>query len=106
MDICENPSCKVWLHEQCIIDDALIKTYKRLVEDTSSAEPDTNGAGSKTNGKKVKPSRKLWEGKFTAQLNPAGDSEPTTVTITDLRPDGQGTWSERIPCPKCGSWLE
>jgi hypothetical protein len=106
MEICENPSCKVWLHEQCIIDDALTKAYKRIVEDSSSAEPDTNGAASKTNGKRAKPSRKLWEGKFKGKLHPGDDSHATTITITDLRPDGQGTWSERIPCPKCGTLLE
>lgn len=106
MDICENPSCKVWLHEQCIIDDALTKAYKRIIEDNSSAEPDTNGVALKTNGKKAKPGRKVWEGKFKGKLIPASDKEPTTISITDLRATGQGTWTERIPCPKCGTLLE
>lgn len=105
MEICESPDCKVWLHEQCIIDDVLTKVYRRLVEDTSSLEPDTNGA--KTNGRKTKPGRKVWEGKFKGKINPpADDSEKTTITITDLRPGGDGTWLERIPCPKCSTLLE
>lgn len=105
MEICESPDCKVWLHEECIIDDVLTKVYKRLVEDNSSAEPESNGA--KTNGKKPKANRKIWEGKFEGKIiPPADESDKTTITITDLRPDGDGTWSERIPCPKCGTLLE
>jgi hypothetical protein len=105
MEICESPDCKVWLHEECIIDDVLTKVHKRLVEDNSSAEPESNGA--KTNGKKPKANRKIWEGKFKGNIiPPTDDSGKTTITITDLRPDGDGTWSERIPCPKCGTLLE
>jgi hypothetical protein len=106
MEICENASCKVWLHEQCIIDDALTKAYKRLIEDNSSVEPDTNGVAVKTNGKKTKPGHKVWHGKFKAKLSPGGKKGPTTISITDLRADGQNAWTERIPCPKCGTLLE
>ncbi len=106
MEICENPSCKVWLHEQCIIDDALTKAYKRLIEATSSEEPDANGVALKTNWKKAKSSGKVWERKFKAKLIPGNDKGPTKISITDLRPDGHGTWIERIPCPKCGTLLE
>lgn len=104
MEICENPDCKVWLHEQCVIDDALTKTHKRLVEDNSSVEPDADGT--KMSGKKPKIGHKVWGGIFVGKLNPADDSGPTTMTITDLRSDGQGTWTERIPCPACGTLLE
>lgn len=51
MEICDNPSCQVWMHEECLIDDILTKTYKRLVKDSASAEPGTNGAP-RPNGKK------------------------------------------------------
>jgi hypothetical protein len=106
MEICDNADCKAWLHEGCIIDDVLTRTHNRLVKDGDSAEPDTNGTGSKANGKKGKPGLKIWEGKFKAKINV--DEKPTTVTITDLRSYSTGpkTWTENIPCLKCGTPLE
>ena len=126
MEICENPGCKVWLHEQCIIDDVLTNiTNSRIMnglnrvksEDTKAgmdnskvkienSNSDIDGSASKTNGKKSKSTRKIWEGKFKGKLNPGSEKAPTTISITELKPGGRGTWTERIPCPKCGTWLE
>jgi len=103
MEICENPSCKVWLHEECLIDDILTKTYNKLVTEKRSEEPDTNGTA-KANGKKSK--GKIWKGKFQAKLN--SDDGRTTATITDMRNTGTGprTWTERVACLKCDTLLE
>jgi hypothetical protein len=38
MMVCENEACKMWMHEECLIDDILTKTYKRLVEDGGKGE--------------------------------------------------------------------
>ncbi|RFU36110.1 hypothetical protein B7463_g280, partial [Scytalidium lignicola] len=32
MFVCDNETCKIWLHPECLIDDILTKTYKKLVE--------------------------------------------------------------------------
>ncbi|KAH8814983.1 hypothetical protein F5884DRAFT_158949 [Xylogone sp. PMI_703] len=32
MFVCDNDTCKIWLHPECLIDDILTKTYKKLVE--------------------------------------------------------------------------
>ncbi|KAH8602536.1 hypothetical protein B0O99DRAFT_679531 [Bisporella sp. PMI_857] len=97
MEICDNPSCKVWLHEECIIDDVLTKTYNRLQENG-----ETNGTSKP--GRKSK--GKIWKGKFSAKIKANGSS--TTVEITDLRKDviALQPWEERIACLKCGSLLE
>jgi hypothetical protein len=99
MDICENPDCKVWLHEQCIIDDVLEKTYAK--ENGTSTEAETNGDSLKTSGKKGKTGSKPWTSKFTAKVN--GDDQPPTITITDLRSESEGpkSWTEAVECLKC-----
>jgi hypothetical protein len=104
MEICDNPSCKVWLHEECLIDNILTKTYERLAKDSAEAEPGTNGAASKINGKKSK--GKIWKDAFEAKLN--ADDGHTTVTITDLRENAVDprTWVEPVACLKCGIELE
>ncbi|KAG0650593.1 hypothetical protein D0Z07_2764 [Hyphodiscus hymeniophilus] len=126
MDICENDACKTWLHEKCIIDNVLTtlcdgKTENKVksedskvklersqvkTENGGSVEPDTNGSTSKTSGKKFKTDRKVWEGKFKGKLIPGTDKTPTTISITELRTGGRGTWTERVLCPKCGTLLE
>lgn len=105
MEICDNPTCKVWLHEDCLIDDILTKTYQRLVKNSSEAEPGTNGTA-KINGKKGKGKGKIWKGSFQAKLN--ADDGHTTVMITDLRenPVEPKTWTERVSCLKCGTQLD
>lgn len=40
MFVCDNETCKIWLHPECLIDDVLTKTYKKLVEG-EKAEPET-----------------------------------------------------------------
>ena len=103
MEICDNPSCKVWLHEDCLIDEILTKTYERLVRPTSEAESGTNGVA-KTSGKKGKGKSKIWKGIFNAVLN--ADDGHTTVTISDTRSIPPKKWTERVSCLKCGKELD
>jgi len=102
MEICENLSCKVWLHEECLIDDILTKMYDKLVTEKGSEGLDTNGMA-KPNGKKSK--GKNWKGKFKAKLNL--DDGYVIATITELRNTGAGTrtWTERLVCLKCDTPL-
>jgi hypothetical protein len=102
MEICDNTSCQVWMHRECIFDDVLTKTYKRLVKDSDSAEPGTNGA-SKPNGKKSK--AKIWKGIFQAKIKVEEDDH-TLVEITDLRDGGLDPWTEPVECLKCGTKLK
>jgi hypothetical protein len=99
MYICDNTTCKVWLHKECIVDDVLTKTYNKLVNgDDSSA----NGS---TNGKKPK-SRKPYKGLFQAEIVEEGEMPPT-IRITDLRGGANPkTWMEPIYCPKCNTALQ
>jgi hypothetical protein len=102
MEICENPACKIWLHEECIIDDVLTTTYNKLA---CAVKAEKNGTELKTNGqvKKLQP----WKGKFKATIKPPrNEKERTTIQIIDMRPKGKGTWSERIPCTHCRTLLE
>jgi hypothetical protein len=107
MMICDNEDCKLWMHEECLIDDILTRTYERLVED-GSEDADANGVA-KPVAKKGK-GRKIWKGKFDAKFNTEDtpDGSRTTVTITDLRekPKSPKSWTERVACLKCGSLLD
>jgi hypothetical protein len=97
MYICDNPSCKVWLHKECLIDDVLTKTYNKLVSGGETIS--TNGVA-KPNGKKSKV--KPYKGILSATIKEEGDAPPRAV-ITDLRPNADPrSWSESIVCVKCG----
>jgi hypothetical protein len=102
MFICDNPSCKIWLHKTCLIDDILKKTDKKLV----GIEPETNGTAM-SNGKPGRPGKnRTFEGKFSAKIKDLGDGPPTIV-IKDLRPGQKSReWEEGIPCPKCDTVLQ
>lgn len=105
--ICDNEDCKLWIHEECLIDDILARTYEREVED-GGKEADTNGVA-KPVVKKGK-ARKIWKGEFDAKFytEDTPDGSRTTVTITDLRdrPKSPLSWTERVACLKCGSLLD
>ncbi|KAH8591904.1 hypothetical protein B0O99DRAFT_690203 [Bisporella sp. PMI_857] len=97
MEICDNPSCKVWLHDECIINDILTKTYNRL---------QTNGETNGTSKSRRKSKGKIWKRKFSAKIK--ADSVSTTVEIADLRKDvvALRPWEERVACLKCGTLLD
>ncbi|KAH7417119.1 hypothetical protein BKA64DRAFT_636499 [Cadophora sp. MPI-SDFR-AT-0126] len=97
MYICDNPACKVWFHENHLIDDYLIKTYKRVVGDG------TNGVAKSTNKKAKTP---LYKGTLKATIQEDSDGIPRIV-VTDLRPGSDpATWTERVLCPKCETPFE
>ncbi|TVY84989.1 hypothetical protein LSUE1_G000347 [Lachnellula suecica] len=99
MFICDNPTCKIWLHKACLIDDILKKTYEKL----AANDPEINGTA-KPNGKpRVK--SKPYEGKFSARIKDVEDSAPMII-IKDLRPGKESKeWEEEIFCPKCDTVL-
>jgi hypothetical protein len=105
MMMCDNEECKVWMHEECLIDDILTKTYEKVVEECSE-EADTHVAVKPTS-KKGKSERRRWKGKLNAKFytDDTADSSNTRVTITHRRSNSKGpkTWIERVACLKCGS---
>ncbi len=102
MYICDNPDCKLWIHEECLVNDILEKTYKRLVTDSDSQN--TNGVA-RLNGKKSK-GGPPYKGLFKATINKVPEGEPLTATVTDQRPNANPkTWTEPITCPKCSTTL-
>jgi hypothetical protein len=105
MFICDNSSCKVWLHKECLIEDILAKTYSRLVEgETGTPDAKTNGIA-RTNGKKSK-GKNRYKGLFTAKIKEEGEAQPKAV-VTDLRLGADPkTWEEPIKCPKCSTELQ
>lgn len=102
MFICDNPTCQIWLHKACLMDDILKKSYKRIVSD----ESETNGTARPANGKGRPNKNKPYEGKFSARIKDS-DEEAPAIIIKDVRPgQGQREWEEEIPCPKCGTVLQ
>jgi hypothetical protein len=98
MYICDSPVCRVWLHDECLIDNILSKTYKQLVEDA-----DSNGVA-KPNGRKSKAGKK-YKNTFRAKIVQNGQNPPE-VHLTDLRAKApRKNWTEPILCPKCSETL-
>jgi hypothetical protein len=78
---CNNPNCKKWLHEECIVEDVLRKTYQRLVlkeEVTEAISPPNVKSSSGANGTK-----NPWDGLFRAKIK--NKDKIATAIITDLR---------------------
>lgn len=99
MYICDNPSCKIWLHDDHLLDDILTKVYKKH----SNSSDGTNGVA-KINGKKNK--NPPYKGMFKATIREENDQHPMAV-ITDLRTNADPkTWEERIACPRCEELLQ
>lgn len=98
MLICDNPECKIWFHGNHLIDDYLIKTYKRLVGDVAA-----NGVA-KSSAKKTK--TPIYKGSFKAAMQEDNEGG-LKIVITDLRPSADPkTWKENLLCPKCDTPFE
>lgn len=92
------------MHEECLVDDILHKTYEKVVK--GGEETDANVVI--PTSEEGKSTQKIWKGKFDAKFdtdNTAGSSY-ATVTITDLRSNtGPNTWTETVACLKCRDLL-
>jgi hypothetical protein len=85
------------MHEECLVDDILTKTYGRVVAGADGP--------AQRHGMKQKSTKMIWKKKFTAKLHTddtANDSH-TTVTIRDLSnaKAAPKTWTEKVACLKC-----
>lgn len=127
---CSAIDCKIWLHDDCIIDDALSRTYEELVANADAiADQDsitvTGGKGfpktalttpARSTKSKSKPKspmtssalkggNKDYAGVFSAAIDQEDDKSPV-LRITDLRTKGKKTsWEEKISCLKCHKLL-
>ncbi|KAI9769343.1 MAG: hypothetical protein M1840_004044 [Geoglossum simile] len=87
---CNNPDCKKWLHEECIAEDVLRKTYQRLVlkeEVTEATVPPNVRSSSGANGTK-----NPWDGLFQAKIK--NKDKIARAIIADLREDDGETKGE------------
>lgn len=102
---CANAACGRWLHEDCIKDDALKKTYIRRVGEIADEEQstETKKKGRKSGTpRKVAPAPPIWKGKFEAKIE-SKEEEDTAgkLIITDVRDDEPESWEEDMQCLAC-----
>ncbi|CZS94519.1 uncharacterized protein RAG0_04464 [Rhynchosporium agropyri] len=98
MYICDNSSCKIWFHENHLIDDHLNKTYRRLIGDDV-----TNGDAKPASKKSKAP---VYRAIFKAVMEENVDGPPQIV-VTDLRKGADPQkWHEFLLCPKCDTPFE
>lgn len=97
MYICDDTNCATWLHKDCLIDAALIKTHKEVIE---GAE----GPNGVAHSKKTKAVKKPYIGILSGKLIEEGEApRPLMIEVTDIRSGkSRSTWQERVACPKCG----
>ncbi|KAI9828693.1 MAG: hypothetical protein M1832_001796 [Thelocarpon impressellum] len=77
---CSNPECGRWLHDECILKDALAKAYRRV----APASPHVNGKSGKPGRKKSKAVSSPWEGRLEARIEEHSESGTPKIVITDL----------------------
>lgn len=94
--MCEDQMCREWFHEECVVDDVLSKTWKKLIEE--------KGLKGVKPGKRKRAGTKQYSFTFKATIS---TENPPQATITDLRPQADPkTWTEAVACPKCGKPLQ
>jgi hypothetical protein len=86
------PSCSEWLHARCLEDQAVKDTQAKNAPLTKKK----NGASKASNG-----------GRFRAHFTTLGESGPTYLTVTDMRPEhGNKRWNVDIKCLICDQLIE
>ncbi|KAI9806851.1 MAG: hypothetical protein M1833_002508 [Piccolia ochrophora] len=118
---CSNSKCGHWLHEDCILEDTLLKTHKRLV--AGDTETRTEKANAKPKVQKTRDGAELndggkdWTCSFKASLvvkdKPGSEDKITKVALSDLRANKGGkddkehdedqtsSWEEDVVCLAC-----
>ena len=86
-------------------EDALKKTYVRLIGEIPEDEPTTetkrNGRKSGT-PRKASPACQIWKGKFEAKIESKEEEDMASkLIITDIREDEPETWEEEMQCLAC-----
>src|SRR4051794_36899398 len=103
---CPNPECKLWMHEECLIDDACQRKYN---EEHGEEQPKKKGPR-KSGTKKPE----LWRKYFKAELQGTeleAENTKFKIQITRLEKDGSvlptsQTWTEELRCLKCEHWID
>jgi hypothetical protein len=106
MMICDNKDCKFWMHEECLIDAILTRTYLKIVGNGDQAAANNVSIPVARESKR---GRKIWKGTFGAKIDTdSASGNHSIMAITDLRhgPEGLNSWVERLACLKCESLLE
>ncbi|KAI9842032.1 MAG: hypothetical protein M1837_007528 [Sclerophora amabilis] len=110
---CSNPKCQIWLHEECLVEDALANTYDRIYNAIPNGKPNMKPKGKREteNGASGGIAQRPWVGLFEAQIK--HDRDDPIVVITDLRnpqvvahnkpgsKNNSTTWEETVVCLKC-----
>ncbi|GKT83597.1 EBS-BAH-PHD domain-containing protein [Colletotrichum tofieldiae] len=83
---CSNKECAKWLHEHCLREDALMRTYERLGKDKAhfTAKPPADGTTSVAESDIVKEEKKLDDG-VNGPLSPTESGADVKQTI-DAKP--------------------
>ena len=101
---CTNAECGRWLHDDCIREDALKKTYIRLIGEIPEEGPnETKKTGRKSGTpRKAAQASTVWKGKFEAKID-SKEEEDTTgkIIITDIREAEPERWEEDMLCLAC-----
>lgn len=107
---CANPECGRWLHEDCIREDALRRTYVRLIGEISEDEPSTETKKDRRKSgtpRRTAPPPPVWKGKFEAKIKSREEEDTASkLTITDVREEEPVSWEEDMQCLACHEPLQ
>jgi hypothetical protein len=103
---CPNPECKVWIHEECLIEDACQRKFNEEHKDDQQKKKGPR----KSSGKRPE----LWRKHYKAELEKTeleAENTKFKMHITRLEKDGSAlpssqTWTEDIHCLKCNHLID
>jgi hypothetical protein len=104
---CPNAECGIWMHDQCLIDDALIQRYRQLVLGNVpelkrlKEYVETRTATSKKKGRQLEPP---WAGQLEATLD--SKTSPTKSVVRDIKYPHNVPREQDLVCLRCKRVLD
>jgi hypothetical protein len=105
---CSNPDCGIWLHDDCLLDDALSGSYhQKILNDASELKRLNEYIEFKKLTSTKKKSRQPpcpWTGKLEAVLDVK--NTPARAIVSDITDPNKDPWEYDLACLKCKSSLD
>ena len=101
---CPNEECHIWIHQECIINDALTKAYNELPANPDDKKKNKKVSGKRPPGDKLSQDLSYKDAVYKKLLTGTIIEDGNKISITDLSTNK--TWTEKLSCLKCGTAIE
>lgn len=100
---CPNEACHIWMHQECIINDALTRAYDELLESPDDQKSSKKISAKRPPGNKLNQDLSYKNAAYKKRLTGTVIEDGNKISITDS--SNNKTWTENVSCLKCGTAL-